>query len=148
MQTKLSNLVNNSRGPQSRRGTRFICRQEGRFKPWQQMPGRFRRSILITRHQTDLLQLAAFSFRTIKYWSGFAGDCWSRQRHPSRRRRAPAIYSVSLLSRLRSALGKVTVFCVRQLFARSSLRLSTAKAFRKLVGRRRGTCVLGGGGLE
>jgi hypothetical protein len=24
-----------------------------------------------------LLQLAAFSFRTIKYWSGFAGDLWS-----------------------------------------------------------------------
>jgi alpha/beta superfamily hydrolase len=24
--------------------------------------------------QTGLLQLAAFSFRTIKYWSGFAGD--------------------------------------------------------------------------
>jgi hypothetical protein len=23
---------------------------------------------------TGLLQLAAFSFRTIKYWSGFAGD--------------------------------------------------------------------------
>jgi hypothetical protein len=23
---------------------------------------------------TRLLQLAAFSFRTIKYWSGFAGD--------------------------------------------------------------------------
>ena len=27
--------------------------------------------------QTGLLQLAAFSFRTIKYWSGFAGDFWS-----------------------------------------------------------------------
>jgi hypothetical protein len=26
------------------------------------------------RPQTGLLQLAAFSFRTIKYWSGFAGD--------------------------------------------------------------------------
>jgi len=26
---------------------------------------------------TGLLQLAAFPFRTIKYWSGFAGDFWS-----------------------------------------------------------------------
>jgi hypothetical protein len=36
-------------------------------------------------------------------------------------------YSVSLLIRLRSDAGKVTVFCVRQLCARSSLRLSTSK---------------------
>jgi hypothetical protein len=31
-------------------------------------------SELRLRRQTGLLQLAAFSFGTIKFWSGFAGD--------------------------------------------------------------------------
>jgi hypothetical protein len=29
---------------------------------------------VLTKALTGLLQLAALSFRTIKYWSGFAGD--------------------------------------------------------------------------
>jgi hypothetical protein len=56
------------------------------------------------------------------------------KRHPSRLRRAPAFYSVSLLSRLRSALEEVTAFCVRQRLARSSPRLSTAKAVIRAAG--------------
>jgi hypothetical protein len=49
---------------------------------------------------------------------------------PVATRRVPSIYSVSPLSRLRYALQTVTVFCVCQLFARSSLQLSNAKTTR------------------
>jgi hypothetical protein len=85
----------------------------------------------------------AFSvYGTLKYTAGELGGLafvalrYARssrirhKRHPSRRRRAPAIYFVSRLSRLRFALVKVTVFCVRQpaaLVPRCSL--SSAKAF-------------------
>jgi len=40
-----------------------------------------------------LLQLAAFSFRTIKYWSGFAGVFWS----PTSKCSAKNIKSLSFL---------------------------------------------------
>ena len=53
--------------------------------------------------------------------------------------RGPSIYSVSLLIGLRYALEKVTVFCVRQLCARSSLpaakRKITACDFLRICGK-------------
>jgi hypothetical protein len=60
--------------------------------------------------------------RLLKLESGINGL------RPLAPRRVPSIYSVSALSRLRSALQTVTVFCVWQLFARSSLQLPNAKA--------------------
>src|ERR1700740_677642 len=45
----------------------------------------------------------------------------------------PSIYSVSRLSRLRYALEEVTVFCVRQPFARSSLGQPYAKRKRVIL---------------
>jgi hypothetical protein len=64
------------------------------------------------------------------------------------RRTAPVHLFRFSLEQASLRAGKVTVFCVRQLFARSSLRAVNRKAFRNLVGRQRGICVLGGGGLE